>query len=138
MSGFPLRGTIWIKRTDDSVFHQGCVEIRQQDQGRVTKPEICHQLCLVKWMNQVHRLDFRHQRFLDEDVELKIAVERAVLIDDRQSPLAGESEPGFSQLIAQAGFIDAFHQSWAEISMHFGRTTDHAPRELTVWNWFHV
>jgi hypothetical protein len=66
---------------------------------------------------------------------MKISLRHSAFIQDRQSPLLGEDQSGFCQLIAQTRFINAFHQSWTGVAMHLNRTTGDPARELTIWNW---
>ena len=114
----------------DAVFETLNVKVDEESDAAVGELEVAAELGLVEREDNFDYLVFDDDGFIDENVHFEGIVEGDAIINDGLALLPDDFETCFGELVAEACFIDAFDQPWAEVTVNNHRTTDDLSGEI--------
>jgi len=102
----------------DSVFDQHLIEINEQAERELFQAQVRYDLCSVNRKELVNRLQFQKQFFLYDGIGPEADFDEDALVTEMNRNLTLMLDSPQIQFVAQAGFISAFEQAWAEFPMN--------------------
>jgi hypothetical protein len=103
-----------VDNSSNPVPDQSHIEIDQQTQPFVRKPQVGQELFLVNWSNFSERLDLHDNLVLDYQVRAKPHLKKSPFVDKRYWLLSGKAEASLLQLARKNFYINGFEQAWPQ------------------------
>jgi hypothetical protein len=108
------------------------VEVDQQADAAWAEAEIGQKLRFVQWLSAFDCLEFEDNLAVYDDIGDIAAIEKNVVVRDREWYLALEGYALLAEFVAKAPFIDGFEQAGAEAAVHAHGQADDPVREVSV------